>query len=128
MKSMNAFWALGGSTILLIIAATAYAATTLPSAKAYVVGEFTVTDPQGYKNYSARTIPIVAKFGGVYLARGGKTITVEGPPPASRIVVIEFPTLAAAQAFEAAPEYIAITPYRRRASTGRVYLVEGAPR
>jgi uncharacterized protein (DUF1330 family) len=127
MKMKNAFWALGGSIITLGAASTVYAINVKP-AKAYVVGEFTVTDPQGYKDYAAATTPIVAKFGGVYLARGGKTVSVEGPSPAGRVVVIEFPSLAAAQAFEAAPEYIAIAPQRQRASTGRVYIVEGAPR
>jgi uncharacterized protein (DUF1330 family) len=128
MNLRNGFWTLSGSALLLGIATTVYAATMPPPAKAYVIGEFTVTNPQGYKQYAAMTGPVVAKFGGVYLARGGKTESVEGPPPAGRIVVIEFPSLAAAQAFEAAPEYRAITPIRQRASTGRVFLVEGAPR
>jgi len=101
-------------------------AATAPAPKAYVVAEFTVTDPATYKSYAPQAAAIVARHGGVYIARGGRTVSVEGAPPADRVVLIEFPSLAAAQAFEASPEYRAIAPIRQRASKGRVFLVEGA--
>jgi uncharacterized protein (DUF1330 family) len=94
--------------------------------KAYVVGEVNVTDPEGYKAYAAATSPIVAKFGGTYIARGGRSVPVEGAPPAGRIVLIQFPSLAAAQAFEGSAEYLKVAPIRQHASTGRFFIVEGA--
>ena len=93
--------------------------------KAYVIGEVNVTDPETYKTYAAKTSPIVAKFGGIYIARGGQTVPVEGAGPAGRIVVIEFPSLAAAKAFEASAEYLKVAPIRQRSSTGRFFIVEG---
>jgi uncharacterized protein (DUF1330 family) len=96
-----------------------------PAPRAYVVGEVTVTDAQTYKTYIAATSPIVAKFGGVYVARGGRSVPVEGAPPAGRIIMIQFPSLAAAQAFEGSAEYLKVAPIRQRSSTGRFFIIEG---
>jgi uncharacterized protein (DUF1330 family) len=93
--------------------------------KGYVISEITVTDPDAYKQYAANVPPIVAKFGGKFLARGGQVVAVEGEPPGGRIVVIEFDSLAAARSFEDSPDYQAITPMRHKASRSRVFLVEG---
>ncbi|MBN9546533.1 MAG: DUF1330 domain-containing protein [Alphaproteobacteria bacterium] len=115
----------------LIVAAMAAAVsaeaadTALKPPKAYVIGEVNVTDAQTYKTYAAKTSPIVAKFGGIYIARGGQTVPVEGAGPAGRVVVIEFPSLAAAKAFEASAEYLKVAPIRQRSSTGRFFIVEG---
>ena len=118
--------ALAGAAV--VAATTSTQAADMPkSAKAYVIGEVNVTDPQTYKSYAEKTSPIVAKFGGIYIARGGQTVPVEGVGPAGRIVVIEFPSLAAAKAFEASAEYLKVAPIRQRSSTGRFFIVEGTP-
>jgi uncharacterized protein (DUF1330 family) len=93
--------------------------------KGYVISEITVTDLDAYKQYAASVPPIVAKFGGKFLVRGGQTAAVEGEPPGGRIVVIEFDSLAAARSFEDSPDYLAIAPLRHKASRSRVFLVEG---
>ena len=108
---------------ITVVATGARAAGAPP--KAYVIGEVNVTDPDTYKTYAAKTSPIVAKFGGIYIARGGQTVPVEGTAPAGRIVVIEFPNLAAAKAFEGSAEYLKVAPIRQRSSTGRFFIVEG---
>jgi uncharacterized protein (DUF1330 family) len=111
----------------LVVAATGFtllqAATTAP--KGYVIAEITVTDPEAYKQYAATVPPILAKFGGKYLVRGGQTVAEEGESPSGRIVVIEFNSLAAARSFEDSPEYQAVAPLRRKAARSRVFLVEG---
>lgn len=93
---------------------------------AYVVAEIQVTDPVGYERYLAAISPIVEKFGGTYLARAGRTLPVEGPEPKGRIVIIAFPSFAAAQAFEEAPESVAAGAIRHATATSRIYVVEGA--
>jgi len=105
------------------IGTVARAVTTAP--KGYVIAELTVTDPEGYKQYAAAVPPIIAKFGGKYLVRGGRTVGVEGDPPSGRIVVIEFDSLAAARAFEESYEYQNIAQLRHKAANGRVFLAEG---
>jgi uncharacterized protein (DUF1330 family) len=111
----------------VILAASGFtflrAATVAP--KGYVVAEITVTDPEAYKQYAAAVPPILAKFSGRFLVRGGQTVAVEGEPPSGRIVVIEFGSLAAARSFEQSAEYQAIVPLRRQAAHSRLFLVEG---
>jgi uncharacterized protein (DUF1330 family) len=84
-----------------------------------------VTDPEAYKAYTTAVTPLIAKFGGTYLVRGGQTIAREGEPPKGRVAIIEFPSLAAAQAFQDSPEYAVVAPLRYKAATSRLYLVEG---
>lgn len=117
------FAALGAAAAGLAL--TALHAADAPAPKAYVIAEISVTNADGYAPYAAATTPIIAKFGGHYIARGGKTVPLEGAPPAGRIALIEFPSLAAAEAFEHSPDYLAIKPIRQRNSTGRVFLAEG---
>ncbi len=68
--------------------------------------------------------PIIGRYGGAFLVRGGQTVAVEGAPPA-RIVIIEFSSLDAAKKFENSPEYTAIAPMRRKAADSRLFLAEG---
>jgi uncharacterized protein (DUF1330 family) len=94
--------------------------------KGYVVAEITVTDAEAYKNYVAAVVPVIAKFGGKYLVRGGQTFSIEGAPPSGRIVVLEFDSLAAAKTFEDSPDYAVVAQIRHKAAQSRVFLVEGA--
>lgn len=118
--------------IVLALAASACTATRPADAalepRAYVVAEIEVTDPVGYKDYLAAISPVVAKFGGTYLTRAGRTRSVEGPLPTGRVVIIEFPSFTAAQAFEEAPENLAAAKIRHRTATSRIYIVEGYSR
>ncbi len=110
---------LGATGLTLLCAATI-------SPKAYVVAEINVTDPEAYKSYVAAVAPVVARFGGKYLVRGGQTISIVGAPPSGRVVVIEFDSLAAARTFEDSADYAAVSPIRHKAAQSRVFLVEGA--
>lgn len=64
-------------------------------AKGYWVVFADVSDPEGYKEYMAANGPALAKYGARFLARGGKVELKEGKPR-SRVVVLEFPSYAAA--------------------------------
>lgn len=94
---------------------------------AIYVSEFEVTDPEGMKPYSARVEASFAPFGGRYIVRGGAVVSQEGAP-SKRIVMIEFPSMAQAQAWYDSPAYEALRPVRQSASTARVYIVQGTPR
>ena len=93
--------------------------------KAYVVADIRVTDPNGYQAYLSAISPVVKKYGGIYIARAGRTRSVEGAPPTGRIVLIEFPSFAAAEAFETSPEALAAGEIRHRTATSRIFVVEG---
>ncbi len=107
--------------VVCTVAATAHAAP-----KAYAIAEVNVTNPAMYQKYIAAVSPVVARFGGKYLVRAGRVVTLEGKAPTGRFIVIEFPSLAVAQQFESSPEYRAVAPLRLRAAHSRLFLVEGA--
>lgn len=114
--------------VVWIAAVAAFAAgPVLAAPPAYVVAELMPTDPVAYaRDYAPHVPPLVAAHGGRYLARGGTVEGLEGAPPAGRSVIIEFPSMDAARAFWSSPEYQALGAVRRKSSTGRIYLLEGA--
>ena len=93
---------------------------------AYVVYEAEVTDPERYERYKELAGPAVAAAGGRYLARGGRTASLEGAAPARRAVVIEFDSLEAAVAWYEGEAYTAARALREGAATARAYVVEGS--
>jgi uncharacterized protein (DUF1330 family) len=94
---------------------------------AYVIADIEVTDPAAYETYRPLAGASVAKFGGRFAVRGGTIDLLEGNPAPTRIVVIEFPSLAAARRWYDSPEYQEALKIRLAASRGRVFIVEGAP-
>ncbi len=110
----------------LVLSASATLHAQKPAPKAYAVAEITVTNPVAYKKYLAAVTPIVQQFGGTYLVRAGKIVPLEGRAPVGRFIIIQFPSLAAAEKFESSPQYRAIAPLRQRAARTRLFLAEGA--
>ena len=95
-------------------------------AKAYVIGQFDIHDPDAYAAYRAQTPQTVEAHGGKFLVRAGRLETLEGEPPLPRIVVIEFPSFERAKAWYDSADYQKLIPIRIEASDGRSFLVEGA--
>jgi uncharacterized protein (DUF1330 family) len=92
---------------------------------AYVIGEMDVSDADLYAQYAKKSPAAVAKYGGRFIARGGKTHSLEGGSPASRIVVVEFATVDDAKAFYHSDDYQVLIPQRQAGSRGRLFIVEG---
>lgn len=93
-------------------------------AKGYWVVFADVTDPEGYKSYMAVNGKALAKYGGHFLARGGKVEPKEGRPR-SRVVVVEFPTYAAALDCYGSPEYVAAMKERDGRAVWDMAITEG---
>ena len=93
--------------------------------KAYLLGLIDVTNPQQYGEYTKLTPAIIEQFGGHFVARGGRSTTLEGAPAPSRVAVIEFPSFERAQAFYNSPEYTAARKVREGAAKVQFVLVEG---
>jgi uncharacterized protein (DUF1330 family) len=93
-------------------------------AKGYWVVFADVSDPEGYKEYIAANGKALAKYGARFLARGGKTEPQEGKPR-SRVIVLEFPTFAAAIDCYRSPEYTAAMKLRHGRSTWDMAITEG---
>ena len=114
------------STSVMSAAATPNPPSSVAVApKAYVVIEIAVTDRADYENYKKAIEPIILAHGGRYIARAGRTETIDPPAPAGRVVLLEFPSFDSALAFENAPETHAASEIRHRSSKSRIYVVEG---
>jgi uncharacterized protein (DUF1330 family) len=93
-------------------------------AKGYWVAFADVNDPEGYKAYIAENAKAFRKYGGRFLARGGKSEAPEGKPR-SRAVVIEFPSYTAALECYHSPEYAVAMALRQGKSLMDLAIVEG---
>ena len=91
----------------------------------YIVVEFEVTDPVGWKSYgdAARALPNTS---GTFIVRGTKGIALTGAQPKS-ITIIKVPSVDEAVAFDASPAYAALKANRDKSSNWRSYAVEGLP-
>ncbi|MBV9862576.1 MAG: DUF1330 domain-containing protein [Alphaproteobacteria bacterium] len=93
---------------------------------AYIVADIEVTDPAEFDRYRPLAAATIAKFGGRYAVRGGTVELLEGGPEPSRIVMLEFPDMAAARRWYNSEEYQDALKIRLASARGRVFLVEGA--
>ena len=92
---------------------------------AYVVVNITVHDPEPYAQYRAMAPPTIAKYGGRYVARGGATEVMEGDWTPNRLVLLEFPDVAAARAWWDSPEYAPARALRQSCSDAQLVITEG---
>ena len=92
---------------------------------AYVVVEVTVTNPEPYAAYRDLATASVARYGGRFLARGGAITPLEGDWQPQRLVIIEFPSVAAAHAFYHSDDYQQALQVRLANSVGRALIIDG---
>jgi len=86
---------------------------------AYLLVTLTIRDPSWIADYSAAVPALVARHGGVYLVTADTIERFEGDDPApDAIVLFTFPSLEAAKAFVADPDYQPWQARRLAGSTG----------
>lgn len=94
--------------------------------KAYAVVHIDIHDNDAYDQYKVIASEAVAEAGGVFLVRGGAQIVKEGQPRA-RTVLVEFPSVDAAEKFYHGDKYQEALSYALPDASSREYLiVEGA--
>jgi uncharacterized protein (DUF1330 family) len=113
------------AVLTALIFVTTWAAQDAPK-KAYIVVQIDISNPEQYGEYMKVTPGLIAKFGGRFIARGGRSVTLEGPPARSRVVLVEFPSFERAQEFYNSSEYEAARKMRAGAATAQFVLVEGS--
>ena len=82
----------------------------------YVIVDINIKDQAAFDDYKRGVPPMISKYGGEYLARGGNTQTLEGDWKPGRIVLLKFPDQAAVKAFLNDPEYQPLKALRVSAS------------
>lgn len=92
-------------------------------ATALWIAHVEVTDAEAYGKYALAAGPAIAAHGGVFLARGGRYVQLEGRDRA-RNVVARFPSLEAAVACYHSPEYQAALAHAKGASVRDLMVLE----
>lgn len=93
---------------------------------AYLVVDCQLTDPAHYEEYKLLAKPIVEKFGGEYLARGGATSLKEDDLwSPTRMVLIRFPSSAQAETFYHSDEYQTVLGISKASAKRTVFVLEG---
>ena len=92
---------------------------------AYLIVEVETTDEALMTEYRKHTPGAVAKFGGKFIVRGGKTKTLEGGWAPLRIVVLEFPSYEKAEEFYHSEHYKPILAMRLKAGKSKAVIVDG---
>ena len=92
---------------------------------AYIVAQIEITDPETFETYRAQVPPILEKYGGEFIVRGGDREVLEGDWPWLRMVILKFPDREAAKAWHASAEYQGPKALRQAASKANMIVVDG---
>lgn len=92
---------------------------------AYVIFDVEIRDPERYQVFMQGVKPALEAAGARYLARGGAHQVHEGDWTPRRIVLIEFPSVAAWEAFYNGPVYQGLKAVRDGCSSARLVSVQG---
>lgn len=92
---------------------------------AYVIFDVEIRDMNQYQEFMKGVKPAIEAAGGKYLSRGGQHKVYEGDWEPRRIVLFEFPNVAAFESFYNGPVYQALRPIRDACSSARLVSVEG---
>jgi len=91
---------------------------------AYWIAHVRVTDPEAYGRYAALATGAIEGYGGRFIARSGRYVQLEGNDRA-RNVLVEFPSLEAAEGCYRSPEYQAALVHAKGAAERDLVIVEG---
>jgi uncharacterized protein (DUF1330 family) len=91
---------------------------------AYVITEVEILDQAAFNEFSPKVPATMQPFGGKYLVRGGKVISLEGDAP-KRVVVSVYDNVEKAQAWRDSAAWKELMPVRSKAVKTRAYIVEG---
>jgi uncharacterized protein (DUF1330 family) len=92
---------------------------------AYVIFDVEIRDLQQYQSFMLGVKPALEAAGARYLARGGAHKVYEGDWQPRRIVRLEFPSVAAWEAFYTGATYQGLKAVQDACSSARLVSVEG---
>ena len=92
---------------------------------AYVIFDVEIRNPERYQDFMRQVKPALDAAGAKYLARGGAHKVHEGDWSPRRIVLLEFPSVAAWESFYNGPTYQGLKAIRDECSSARLVSVEG---
>ena len=93
---------------------------------AYFIAELEINDPAGFEEYRTLVAPLVDKYEGKYVVRGGAIETIEGDWSPKRMVIIEFENVDKAKAWHDSDEYRPVMEMRHMSAVTNAIIVQGA--
>ena len=92
---------------------------------ALLIVDTAIHDAEAYEEYKALVKPLVEKWGGTYLARGGRMEVLEDELwSPTRVVVLQFPSFEEAVGFTNSDEYAPVRALRHANAKSTVVAVE----
>ena len=91
----------------------------------YIIAHVQVTNPTQYEEYKKWSTLAMKAHNAEVCVRGGQVQLLEGDWAPERVVILKFPTFAAAKAFYETPEYLQAREARAGAAIMRMIAVEG---
>jgi uncharacterized protein (DUF1330 family) len=92
---------------------------------AYVIFDVEIRDLDRYQDFMKQVKPALDAAGARYLARGGAHKVYEGDWEPRRVVILDFPSVAAWEQFYHGSVYQGIKSIRDECSSARLVSVEG---
>ena len=96
---------------------------------AYLIVEHQITDAAKFEEYRVKVGPIIARHGGRYITKSGSHRIIEKDNAVwqpERVVLIEFPSMAALDAWYDDPDYQPLIALRRASARDMLIKVDGA--
>ncbi|MFX1538142.1 MAG: DUF1330 domain-containing protein [Promethearchaeota archaeon] len=93
--------------------------------RGYFIAQIKIHDFEEYKKYLEGTDAVLKKYKGDVLVVDENPVILEGEWFYSRVVIIRFPSVEAAEKWYHSPEYREIVRYRHNASKADAIIVKG---
>lgn len=94
--------------------------------RAFVIVDISIHDHEIYEDYKKLTPASIAEYGGKFIVRGGRTVSLEGGWQPERIVVTEFPSVERAQEWWNSDGYAKPKALRQASADTKMIIVEGS--
>jgi uncharacterized protein (DUF1330 family) len=91
----------------------------------YLIVDIDVHDPVAYEEYKGLPPTAVELYGGKYIARGGKTESLEGDWSPSRLVILQFENSDQAKKWLNLEEYREACGMRHKTAKSQMVVIEG---
>jgi uncharacterized protein (DUF1330 family) len=92
---------------------------------AYLIAEHLISDSARFEEYRSKVVSMLERYGARYLTRGGSHKVLDGEWRPTRVVIVEFPTMDALEAWYHSPEYQPLIELRRGAGQDVLIALEG---
>lgn len=96
---------------------------------AYLIAEHTITDATKFEEYRVKVGPLIAAHGGRYITKPGSHAVLEKENAVwqpQRVVIVEFPSREALEAWYNSAEYKPLIEIRRASAKDMLIVLDGA--